>query len=58
MTRVMTAGGGAGNVVWEEIRERRLGVPVRASPQVEASYGAAVLARQGWRATRGTPHAE
>ncbi|KAL3702502.1 hypothetical protein R1sor_020524 [Riccia sorocarpa] len=48
---VKTAGGGAQNVVWQKIRERVLGVPVSASEQTEAAYGAALLAlygRRGW----------
>jgi sugar (pentulose or hexulose) kinase len=44
---VLTAGGGASNPVWTSLRTRVLGVPVEASPHVEASYGAAVLARKG-----------
>lgn len=44
---VKTAGGGAQNVVWQRIRERVLGVPVSASTQTEAAYGAALLAFYG-----------
>ena len=47
LTGVLTAGGGASNPVWTSLRTRVLGVPVEASPHVEASYGAAVLARKG-----------
>ena len=43
---VWSAGGGAANNAWREIRERVLGVPVGVSTQVEAAYGAALLARQ------------
>ena len=43
--QVYTAGGGARNAKWMA----KLGVPVEASPQAEAAYGAALLARQGWR---------
>jgi sugar (pentulose or hexulose) kinase len=47
--RVLTAGGGSRNAKWMEIRSRMLGgVPVEVSPQGEAAYGAAVLARQGY----------
>ncbi|KAL2649262.1 hypothetical protein R1flu_017390 [Riccia fluitans] len=46
---VKTAGGGAQNVVWQKIRERVLGVPVSASEQTEAAYGAALLALYGLR---------
>jgi sugar (pentulose or hexulose) kinase len=43
-TRVLTAGGGAGNAAWSRIRERILGVPVLRSPCEEAAVGAARLA--------------
>ena len=42
--RVYTAGGGARNAVWTEMRSRYLGVPVRSSPHTEAAYGTACLA--------------
>ena len=45
--QVITAGGGAANDVWTQIRAQRLGVPVRASEHTEAAYGAALLALQG-----------
>ncbi len=44
---VTTAGGGSHNAVWTQMRQRRLGVPVSASPQQEAAYGSARLARHG-----------
>eukprot|EP00884_Botryococcus_braunii_P014141 jgi/Botrbrau1/22728/Bobra.0132s0066.1 len=44
--KVYTAGGGAKNEVWTQIRAAKLGVAVEPSPQTEAAYGAAVLARQ------------
>jgi D-ribulokinase len=47
LERVYTAGGGAQNPVWTRIRQRRLGVEVERSAQVEAAYGAAILARDG-----------
>lgn len=47
LRRVYTAGGGAQNLAWTSIRQRRLGVAVGASAQVEAAYGAARLARDG-----------
>ncbi len=47
LKEVYTAGGGAKNPQWSAIRQRVLGVPVLVSPQQEASYGAALLARQG-----------
>jgi sugar (pentulose or hexulose) kinase len=46
-TRVLSAGGGAGNAVYNAIRQRRLGVPVAAAPHQEAAYGSALLARHG-----------
>ncbi|GFH14966.1 FGGY_C domain-containing protein [Haematococcus lacustris] len=46
VTEVLTAGGGAVNPVWTRLRARALGVPVRSAAQGEASYGAALLARQ------------
>ena len=48
---VWSAGGGAANNAWRQIRERVLGVPVGVSPQVEAAYGAALLARQAVQTT-------
>jgi len=50
LEEVYTAGGGAQNSKWGAIRERRLGVPVKPSPNVEAAYGAALLALDGARA--------
>lgn len=44
---VMTCGGGAKNLTWQKMRQRLLGVPVRAAPHAEAASGAALLARQG-----------
>jgi D-ribulokinase len=42
--QVLTAGGGAVNVVWSRIRERVLGVPVVRAPRDDAATGAARLA--------------
>ncbi len=50
--QVYTAGGGANNDKWTSMRAAKLGVPVEASPQAEAAYGAALLARQGHRRWR------
>lgn len=47
LTQVLTAGGGAYNASWTAIRQRLLGVPVRASEHTEAAYGSALLAWQG-----------
>ncbi|PNH07671.1 hypothetical protein TSOC_005809, partial [Tetrabaena socialis] len=49
LKEVLTAGGGAANPKWTQIRQQLLGVPVRAAAQGEACYGAALLARQGAR---------
>ncbi|GAB4819112.1 hypothetical protein N2152v2_006158 [Parachlorella kessleri] len=46
---VFTAGGGNRNAAWSAIRQRMLGVPVFSSPNAEAAYGAALLARQGYQ---------
>ncbi|MEO1154170.1 MAG: FGGY-family carbohydrate kinase [Pseudomonadota bacterium] len=46
-TQVITAGGGAKNVVWTAMRARVLGVPVVAAPTTEAAVGVARLAHQG-----------
>uniref|UniRef100_A0A7S3UGI4 D-ribulose kinase n=1 Tax=Picocystis salinarum TaxID=88271 RepID=A0A7S3UGI4_9CHLO len=46
---VVTCGGGAQNATWNSIRHRVLGVPVQRSDKVEAAYGSALLAMQGWR---------
>jgi sugar (pentulose or hexulose) kinase len=45
--QVFTSGGGAGNLPWREIRERLLGVPVRAARHAQAAYGSALVARRG-----------
>ena len=46
LTTVYTAGGGAQNQTWTQIRQQYLQVPVRAAAQLEAAYGAALLARE------------
>jgi len=48
LKRVYTAGGGAANLQWQQIRDRLLGVPVQPATQTEAAYGAACLALNGW----------
>lgn len=48
--QVLTAGGGAANGVWTEMRAARLGVPVLPSPHMEAAYGTALLAMRGFEA--------
>lgn len=52
--RVLTSGGGAANPAWQEIRRRALGVPVLRARQTEAAWGAASIARAGWRAAAGS----
>jgi D-ribulokinase len=47
LTAVYTAGGGAKNPVWTEIRQRYLPVPILISKHQEAAYGTALLAQQG-----------
>jgi hypothetical protein len=44
-TRVLTAGGGAGNIAWSAIRQRVLEVPVGRAVHQDAAYGAACVAR-------------
>jgi D-ribulokinase len=52
LTRVYTAGGGAQNSVWMQMRSRYLQVPVVQSTQTEAAYGTAMLALQGTAHTK------
>jgi xylulokinase len=47
LTRVYTAGGGAKNSVWNQIRARHLGVSVMPSVNASAAYGTALLALRG-----------
>ena len=44
LTGVYTAGGGANNATWSQIRQRHLKVPVLSARQTEAAYGTALLA--------------
>ena len=53
VSEVLTAGGGAANDVWTAIRQRVIGVPVRQSGNTDAAFGAALLAREGYRAAKG-----
>ncbi|CAN1125216.1 D-ribulose kinase [Linum perenne] len=46
--QVFTAGGGAKNNKWMQIRERVIGVPVTRAMHTEAAYGAALLALKGY----------
>lgn len=45
LREVLTAGGGAQNEAWTNVRSRLLQVPVLPSPHTEAAYGTARLAR-------------
>ncbi|GAB4476731.1 MAG: FGGY-family carbohydrate kinase [Elainellaceae cyanobacterium] len=45
LQEVLTAGGGAQNEAWTNVRSRLLQVPVIPSPHTEAAYGTARLAR-------------
>jgi len=45
--QVVTMGGGAVNLVWNQIRKRIIGVPVTLADHTEAAYGVARLARNG-----------
>jgi xylulokinase len=44
LIRVYSAGGGAKNETWRQMRSRHLKVPVERSAQTEAAYGTALLA--------------
>ena len=45
LTKVYTAGGGAKNPTFTEIRQRYLGVPTMKAVYTDAAYGSAILAR-------------
>jgi D-ribulokinase len=47
LTAIYTAGGGAQNPIWTQIRQQRLPVPVSISKQRDAAYGTALLAQTG-----------
>jgi D-ribulokinase len=47
LQQVFTAGGGANNPAWQQIRERVLGCPVYIPAHTEAAMGAALLAAKG-----------
>jgi D-ribulokinase len=52
LTAVYTAGGGAQNPVWTQIRQRYLPVPILISKHQEAAYGTALLAQASLSARR------
>lgn len=60
VSRVQTAGGGAVNTKWTAMRQAAIGVPVVRARNGDASYGAALLARQACHdksmARKGAPH--
>jgi sugar (pentulose or hexulose) kinase len=47
ITTITTAGGGAANEEWTQIRERILGCRVTVAGHAEAAYGSALLAKYG-----------
>ncbi len=47
-TSIRSAGGGANNPAWSNIRQQLLGVPFVQAVQQEAAYGTALLAKRGW----------
>lgn len=47
LTRVYTAGGGAKNLTWTNIRARHLPAPILQPRHAEAAYGTALLAMRG-----------
>jgi sugar (pentulose or hexulose) kinase len=47
LTAVYTAGGGAQNSVWQQIRQQQLQVPMLTAHQVAAAYGTALIAQGG-----------
>ena len=49
LNSVYSVGGGAINKTWEAIRHGKLGVPMRSPKHLQAAYGTALLARNGWR---------
>ncbi|MDJ0516742.1 MAG: FGGY-family carbohydrate kinase [Trichodesmium sp. MO_231.B1] len=49
LTKVYTAGGGAKNPTFTEIRRRYLGVPTMKAVYTDAAYGSAILAKRGSR---------
>ena len=47
VSQVLTAGGGAQNQVWQQLRASHLGIPVSSAEHTEAAYGTAKLALVG-----------
>ena len=46
--QVFTVGGGSKNTAWTKMRQQALALPVHTAKHTEASYGSALLARQGY----------
>ncbi len=46
VSQIYTAGGGAKNKNWAKIRQHHLQIPIKISPQTEAAYGTALLAKK------------
>jgi sugar (pentulose or hexulose) kinase len=47
LQRVFTSGGGSQNAQWTAMRQRMLGVPTARAANIDAAYGAALLAARG-----------
>lgn len=46
--KIFTTGGGSKNPAWTKIRERTTGIEIQHAAHSEASYGSALLAKQGF----------
>jgi D-ribulokinase len=49
LTAIYTAGGGAQNLAWQQIRQRQLPVPLLTAIHQDAAYGASLIAQRGTR---------
>ena len=47
LKRVLTSGSGSQNPTWTDLRQRMLGVPTAKAENIDAAYGAALLAARG-----------
>ena len=47
LNRVFTSGGGSNNPQWTAMRQRMLGVPCAKASNIDAAFGAALLAARG-----------
>ena len=47
LRRVLTSGGGSQNAQWTVMRQALLGVPTSRAANIDAAYGAALLAARG-----------